>query len=387
MPSGAIYSAKRTLDGSSNPLEVTELATSTFYEGSLKDLFPILAYRQNEVIDISRNSDIQLLLIDKLVDVKPHNQAIDEVKSELRTNLNEYLESRAALEEVQSIDVEIATKQTKIQELNRILEHPKFQGRTVWDRQTLVIDQIENAAKLVANGIKKSIEPDSSAATLGLTDEDKKSAVISNFHAALIEGREKLSADIEIALQLFEETLEKSRMDQINPWNEKKESWEQEYSEFLQTVGGEQEGIDIQRTTLVGEEESLKQKRQEYASKADGFNRLSTARNQLLDRLDQAVQKRFDERSGAYVQLTEKNAGRLQLNLLPGANKSNFDHHLVELSGGMNIQQRYREQLVQSMVPREFVNFVLAKDSQSLITRGNLTETSAEKIVRWCKFK
>jgi hypothetical protein len=161
----------------------------------------------------------------------------------------------------------------------------------------------------------------------------------------------------------------------------KKESWEQEYAEFLQTVGGEQEGIDIQRTTLVGEEESLKQKRQEYASKADGFNRLSTARNQLLDRLDQAVQKRFDERSGAYVQLTEKNAGRLQLNLLPGANKSNFDHHLVELSGGMNIQQRYREQLVQSMVPREFVNFVLAKDSQSLITRGNLTETSAEKIV------
>ena len=170
-------------------------------------------------------------------------------------------------------------------------------------------------------------------------------------------------------------------MDQINPWNEKKESWEQEYAEFRQTVGGEQEGIDIQRTTLVGEEESLKQKRQEYASKADGFNRLSTARNQLLDRLDQAVQKRFDERSGAYVQLTEKNAGRLQLNLLPGANKSNFDHHLVELSGGMNIQQRYREQLVQSMVPREFVNFVLAKDSQSLITRGNLTETSAEKIV------
>jgi hypothetical protein len=191
LPSGAIYSAKRTLDGSSNPLEVTELATSTFYEGSL-------------------------------VDVKPHNQAIDEVKSELRPNLNEYLESRAAFEEAQSIDVEIATKRTKIQELNRILEHPKFQERTVWDRQTLVIDQIENAAKLVANGIKKSIEPDSSAATLGLTDEDKKSAVISNFHAALIEGREKLSADIEIALQLFEETLEKSRMDQINPWNEKK---------------------------------------------------------------------------------------------------------------------------------------------------------------------
>jgi hypothetical protein len=222
LPSGAIYSAKRTLDGSSNPLEVTELATSTFYEGSLKDLFPILAYRQNEVIDISRNRDIQLLLIDKLVDVKPHNQAIDEVKSELRPNLNEYLESRAAFEEAQSIDVEIATKRTKIQELNRILEHPKFQERTVWDRQTLVIDQIENAAKLVANGIKKSIEPDSSAATLGLTDEDKKSAVISNFHAALIEGREKLSADIEIALQLFEETLEKSRMDQINPWNEKR---------------------------------------------------------------------------------------------------------------------------------------------------------------------
>ena len=94
-------------------------------------MFPILAYRQNEVIDISRNSDIQLLLIDKLVDVKPHNQAIDEVKSELRPNLNEYLESREAFEEAQSIDVEIATKRTKIQELNRILEHPKFQERTV----------------------------------------------------------------------------------------------------------------------------------------------------------------------------------------------------------------------------------------------------------------
>ena len=86
-------------------------------------------------------------------------------------------------------------------------------------------------------------------------------------------------------------------------------------------------------------------------------------------------------RSAVYVELTEKSSGRLRLNLKAGADRSQYDHALEDLFRGMNIQQRYRDQLAQAMTPRSFVKTVLENDQKALESEGGLTNTASTKVV------
>ena len=82
-----------------------------------------------------------------------------------------------------------------------------------------------------------------------------------------------------------------------------------------------------------------------------------------------------------YLELTNKSSGRLQLSLKAGADKSKFDHALEALFRGMNIQQKYRKHLVQTMTGRSFVKAVLDKDQEALESEGGLTNTASAKVV------
>src|SRR5207247_2130421 len=67
LPSGTRYRVTRTFDKVKNPIDVHHVETGEPYEGDLSKLFQVLFYSQNEIIDISRDPDCQLTLIDKLV--------------------------------------------------------------------------------------------------------------------------------------------------------------------------------------------------------------------------------------------------------------------------------------------------------------------------------
>ena len=69
MPSGSTYEIIRHYDQATNSIKVTELSDSAPYDGRVASLFPVLAYSQNEVIDISQDTNVQLRLIDRLIDL------------------------------------------------------------------------------------------------------------------------------------------------------------------------------------------------------------------------------------------------------------------------------------------------------------------------------
>ena len=97
MPSGNTYRITRHFDHVTNSIEVTNLSDSTSYDGDVASLFPVLAYSQNEVIDISRDSNVQLRLIDRLIDLETHRSKIEECVSLLDTKVGQYIEARSAL--------------------------------------------------------------------------------------------------------------------------------------------------------------------------------------------------------------------------------------------------------------------------------------------------
>ena len=168
---------------------------------------------------------------------------------------------------------------------------------------------------------------------------------------------------------MFEETMVTAESHRQR-WQDNKDLWDKEFQKFLQETGGEQAALSTQRTKLAAEVEDLKQTRQAFVQRAAQFPRHAKEYESLLDQLDRAKRRLYEARLAVYVELTKKSSGRLKLNLKAGADKSKFDHALQGLFHGMKIQQRYREQLVQTITPRSFVKAVLDKRPEGTRVRG-----------------
>jgi len=380
MPSGATYNIIRRYDRVTNPTEVTDLSNSTSYGGSIASLMPVLAYSQNEVIDISRNSNVQLLLIDRLVDVGPHHREIEALFSQLESNVNQYMEARSASEMVQALDKDIATKENQIRELDRTLDHPNFQTQKDWERRGGLVGQIADSALKFGQSAKGVVTDENSAQLPEPTEEDAQDVELNLYQGAVAQALGKLRTDLEEAIQTFESEMVTADVIR-QQWHAKKDQWDKDFLEFLRETGGEQEALSAQRTRLAAEVEELNQERHAFVQKAAEFPQMEQEREGLLDQLDAAKKRLYQARATVYAQMTEKSNGTLKLILNADADRSKFDSGLESLFQGMSIQQRYRESLAQTMTPRSFVGAVMQKDRNRLETEGGLTSTASGKVV------
>ena len=380
MPSGTTYNITRRYDRATNAIAVTDLSDSTPYDGSVASLFPVLAYSQNEVIDISRDRNVQLRLIDRLIDLDTHHREIEECISQLESITDQYIDARSASEMVQSLDVDIATKENHIRELDRVLAHVKFQNQKDWDRRGGLIKQTKETATQYATAAKNIAQDEEAAQLPSLSNDDDGDNELQSYYGAVAQALSKLQTEIKADIQVFEDTMVTADLHR-QKWQEMKDQWDIEFQDFLRETGGEQAALSAQRTKLAAEVEDLKQRRQAFVQLASEFHGHAQQYELLLDQLGGAKGRLYHARSEVYVELTKKSSGRLKLNLKAGADISKFDKALEGLFHGMNIQQRYREKLVQTMTPRLFVKAVLNKDQKALESEGGLTNTASTKVV------
>ena len=185
MPSGSTYNITRRYDRATNSIEVTDLSDSTPYDGSVASLFPVLAYSQNEVIDISRDSNVQLRLIDRLIDLDNHHREIEDRISELESSTDQYIEARSASERVQSLEVDIATKENQIRELDRVLAHVNFQKQKDWERRGGLLKQIKETATQYAAAAENIVQDEEGAQLPSLSNDDDEDSELQLFHIAV----------------------------------------------------------------------------------------------------------------------------------------------------------------------------------------------------------
>ena len=380
MPSGSTYQITRRYDQINNSIEVTDLSDSSSYDGSVASLFPVLAYSQNEVIDISRDSKVQLRLIDRLTDLGTYHREIKEYISQLESIADQYIEARSAFERVQALDVDIATNQNRVRELDRTLAHANFQMQKDWERRAALVKQIAETATQYGEVAKSVVRERETVQLPSLSEDDNKDIELQSYYSAISQALGKLQKQFVADIHLFDETVTEAESYR-GRWQNKKDLWDKEFQEFLQETGGAQAALSAQRTKLEAEVEVLRQKRQSFAQLADRFQGLAEKYESILDKLDSAKGRLYQARSAVYVELTEKSSGRLTLSLKAGADKSKYEHALEKLFRGMSIQQRYREHVAQAMAPRSFVKAVLEKDQNALECVGGLTNTAGTKVV------
>ena len=186
----------------------------------------MLAYSQNEVIDISRDTIVQLRLIDRLIDLDTYHREIGNYISQLESNTDQYIEARTASEMVQSYDVDIATKENRIRELDRTLAHANFQKQKAWDWRAGLIKQIAETATQYGE-VAKSVVRDEDAAQLpSLSKDDEDDPELKSYHGVVAQALGKLRAEIQGTIQVFEETMVTAESHRRR-WQDNKDLWGQ----------------------------------------------------------------------------------------------------------------------------------------------------------------
>jgi len=379
MASGTVYSLARQFDGVTNPAKVVGLTDETEYVGSVSKLFPVLVYSQNEVIDISRDTNVQRLLIDRLIDVDAHYAAMESNNEKLRANTRQNVEATFAAEKTAALNAEIATTESQIQELDTLLGDPKFAEKKDWDRRADLLINIEAHARLLVDDLKGVATEDRLTRIPEPREEDRGDRDITQYHRTVSGAGQQLLKAVRQAIEACEEALRSAGAIR-DRWEKRKARWEKEFDQFLETTGGEQKALSKRRTKLQGQLTDLKSERDGLVATANQLKKCSEEREGLLDGLDGARRNLYDTRSKVYAELTRKSEGRLRLELLAGEDRGAFINGIAELCHGMRIQQRFIETLGTKLTPREFASVVMQRHTDKLEELGLTSETSS-KIV------
>ena len=110
------------------------------YHGDIPTVFPILAYSQTEVIKIAENKNAQLQLIDRFIDPRPHEQAIEAVRSKLIENDKRLNAAILARNRLTSVKKELDTLKTRAKAINKSLDNPLFEAMKQAEAKKIALD-------------------------------------------------------------------------------------------------------------------------------------------------------------------------------------------------------------------------------------------------------
>lgn len=380
-PSGTQYKITRTLDG---PCECIALPSGEAYNGSIRELFPILAYSQTEVIKISENKDAQLELIDSFTDTRPYVNSIAALDELLLDNDRLLAEAIQAERNLEAYKKDLHTVKGLLMETDKQLagggmETALFNEFKVLEakKQTLEAQQayLRHIREVTASAyqqVEGELPP--SPAT-----EQEQDSDVSAVHQECVDARN-------LVLQTLKELSD--RLDRqigliagrIKSWHSVYDKKEKEYQDAL----GEQQQrkeLEVRRRRLLQQFEETKAKVNACEDKASALDQLDQRRTKLLDKLDEAHLAFFTERKGVFDRLAERSNGKLRLQLSHASNRQQFRDQLRELVRGSGARVVDIDAIAEKMMPRQFVSLVRRRAAQELADRAEITVNAAQTII------
>ena len=161
-----------------------------------------------------------------------YHREIEEYVSQLESNTDQYIKARSASEKVQSLDVDIATKQNHIRELDRALAHVNVQKRKDWDRRAGLIKQIKETTIQYGEVVKDTAQGGDAAQLPSLSPDDEKDPELQSYHSAAAQGLGQLQTEIQGELQVFEDTMAAADSHRAR-WQDRKDLWDKEFEKVL----------------------------------------------------------------------------------------------------------------------------------------------------------
>lgn len=381
---GTIYSLKQTYsEDNSNPLECINQETKEKYAGDIAQLFPVLAYSQTEVIEISKDESAQLELIDSLVRdrVRVHQQEAKAIRERLSQSDREIVEALNAREQIIEAKQEIATIDEEIANIDRVLESPLLtEMREMEELKSIQEQNIEFAKAIVA--LQQKFLDELEDETLPDIDED----IIVPPH--IKKQREQIEAaqeNFQTALKGTGDTLTQTQ----NAVQVSFQNWLPDFESIKKAYEAELQGSDLadlenRRRELVAQKEKHQEEYKKCEQAANSLSDFRATRDELLDQLDQELSEIYSIRAEKFSILEAASENKLKLTLLHATNRKVFKKAVMDLwkgSGTSTISSSNRTKIAEKLSPRVLGDILLARSVERLEKEAELSQTMAERAL------
>jgi hypothetical protein len=384
LSNGTIYEITRKLN-QINEIEIDSATkcvrtdTGEEYQGDIKEMFPILAYSQTEVIKISENKDAQLELIDKFIDKRLVLHNIEEISEKLRQNDRRYSNALLAESQLQQCNLEVNTISEKIKVIDKALANELFDDmKKAEAKHKALMNNIE-AIEQIAQKVNDLINEinDISNDQLESTDPDILSSekLFTQSKNNVILGAkiivDKLNAD-----KLSTENL-------LNNWLPYLMDIQTKYNLLVDSLGGDKQKSERERQRLEIEKSELDEKLQQLKKEVGELDAIKTEREELINQLESQYLTYYELRKQKFDEITALSDGRLSLSLEHSQNRAVYAETLVDLlkGGGNAVPVPQRKQLAEKISPRRLVDLVLAREVVTIENEAGLTAGLAQKVV------
>ncbi len=355
------------------------LDTNEEYVGDIKEMFPILAYSQTEVIKISENRDAQLELIDKFVlDRNLILHKIKELSDALTQNDRHYSNALKAKNFLEECTLQINTIIEKIEAIDKALSNALFDDmKRAESKEKALNSHIESIENLIqrVNELRTEIDNVNDIQTEGIDAEIKTSSeIFNNTKGAIISA---LSSIIEKA-----KTNKVAAQEQLQQWLPLFVGIQTKYNLLVESLGGDKQKRERDRQYLEAEKSELDRKAQQYKKEADELESIKTQRVYLLDQLEVQHLSHYNLRKQKFEEITLLSNGRLKLALEHAKNRITYMNGLVEiLKGGDNaVSVQLRKQLAEKISSRRLIDLILERDLTTIGNESGFTPGIVQKI-------
>lgn len=373
------YIVTRKFDGKNNPINIQQNGKG-IGDASPSELFPILAYSQNEAISVSRNHRAQLSVVDGFVDSTAILREQSAHREALRTLDVELATSMAAADDLAAHRRAVATCQAQLKDVEAKIDNPVFAEMQIWETVSEHIGKSEDFASKVESTL------DYAGDSLGALLPGEQSEIQGHgakfaneilAHAiAMKRDVEKIVAKAKDAAAMNRSDLNKARQQFNKTIGEARDRYVAAIAE-----DGNQEDLERERDRLSGELRDLRQEQEGLEKLAQRRQDLLNSRSLLLSKLDTAGSSLFERRSEKYEEITEQSYDKIRLSIERSADTSRFQNRLDELSTGTSLRKKYMAQIAAAASPVEFVDSVIQGDGTKIASWCDMSQDQASNFI------
>lgn len=358
------------------------ITTGDEFKGDIARLCPILAYSQTEVIKIAEDKNAQLRLIDRFIDTRQIESEITKVRTTLEDNdsvLNQSIQARWRLDTCQ---LEIRTLTEQIAAIDRSLANPLFNSFKAAEKKKQIFNSKITYVDEIISMVRQWQVDIGNQLLVELPDDFSNEPILKSVQDYAGKAKTVLSQSLSSVVPQLISQKEKINTE-LTEWLPEYTQISQAYSALLKEIGGDREAKEYERKRLEGQLANLKREELDYLKLTDNLPNLLTARNAALDQLERLYHQYFDIRKEKYDEITELSDNKLKLILNHASDRSEYLTNLSELvKGGQNAPSMPdREKIVNGIMPRRFVQYILDHNDAHLAAESGITEGWAKKII------
>lgn len=377
-----IIEISRTFDAVSNPMSCVYAMSRKAIAADIAQLFPVLAYSQTEALEIAKDNQAQLTLIDTLLDLATVTSRIATLEAELQKSDIEVAGAEAAEDQLDKAEKGLATHDEKIDGLERALMSKELDALNELKPKSACLskvdafaDEIEQAVDGLWSAVKECVPPKLPA---GLSKDTQLATLLAGLAADV-----KTLADSARTLEQAVEITAKRSRAAIAEWDKIVGTRKKDYQAFIARQGGDRPALLAKKTALESQRPALVRSVGALKQRMAALPKLYSQRTTLLGELDAEINKRHLLRKQKYLELTIASNRRLELELIKDGDRTGYVEALSVLKTGSRLQDATIEQICDNVSPRELRSFVLNNDPDGLTKAASIQITSAKNLVNY----